>query len=80
MSIAGDICLFRVGPGHDGLPVGVLSRSDALRVAWCLYPVVLSAVEACADHCGLNVFHGCLNFGVVYGGWGLRQCLRCSLC
>ena len=29
--------------------------------------VVLSAVEVCADHGGANVFHACLNFGVVYG-------------
>ena len=29
--------------------------------------VVLSSVEACADYCGVNVFHVWLNFGVVYG-------------
>ena len=29
--------------------------------------VVLSAVEVCADYCGVNVFHVCLNFCVVYG-------------
>ena len=29
--------------------------------------VVLSAVEICADYGGVNVFHVCLNFGVVYG-------------
>ena len=29
--------------------------------------VVLSAVEVCADYGGVNVFHVCLNFGVVYG-------------
>ena len=28
--------------------------------------VVLSVVEVCADHGGVNVFHVCLNFGVVY--------------
>ena len=29
--------------------------------------VVLSVVEVCADYCGVNVFHVCLNFGSVYG-------------
>ena len=29
--------------------------------------VVLSVVEVCADYGGVNVFHGGLNFGVVYG-------------
>ena len=29
--------------------------------------VVLSAVEVCADYGGVNVFHVCLNFWVVYG-------------
>ena len=28
---------------------------------------MLSAVEAYADHGGVNVFHVCLNVGVVYG-------------
>ena len=28
---------------------------------------VLSVVEACGDHGGVNVFHVCPNFGVVYG-------------
>ena len=28
--------------------------------------VVLSVVEVCADYGGVNVFHVCLNFGVVY--------------
>ena len=27
--------------------------------------VVLSVVEICADYGGVNVFHACLNFGVV---------------
>ena len=27
--------------------------------------VVLSVVEVCADYGGVNVFHICLNFGVV---------------
>ena len=26
-----------------------------------------STVEACAEHDGVNVLHGCLNFGVVHG-------------
>ena len=42
--------------------------------------VVLSVVEVCVDYGGVNVFHVCLNFGVVYGVWGLCQCLWCSLC
>ena len=29
--------------------------------------VVLSIVEVCADYGGVNVFHVCLNFSVVYG-------------
>ena len=29
--------------------------------------VALSAGEVCADYGGVNVFHFCLNFGVVYG-------------
>ena len=29
--------------------------------------VVLSVVEVCADYGGVNVFHVCLNCGVVYG-------------
>ena len=28
---------------------------------------MLSVVEECADYGGVNVFHVCLNFGVVYG-------------
>ena len=28
---------------------------------------MMSAVEVCADYGGVNVFHVCLNFGVVYG-------------
>ena len=37
---------------------------------WEWYSVcdfVLSVVEVCADYGGVNVFHVCLNFGVVYG-------------
>ena len=29
--------------------------------------VVLSVVEVCADYGGVNVFHVCLNVGIVYG-------------
>ena len=29
--------------------------------------VVLSVVEVCADYGGVNVYHACLNFGVIYG-------------
>ena len=32
--------------------------------------VVLSVVEVCVDYGGVNVFHVCLNFGVVWC-WGL---------
>ena len=28
---------------------------------------VLSVVEVCADYVGVNVFHACLNVGLVYG-------------
>ena len=28
--------------------------------------VVLSVVEVCSDYGGLNMFHVCLNFGIVY--------------
>ena len=52
MSVVGAICLFRVGPGYDGWH-GVCD------------PGVLSAVEARVDHGGVNVFHVCLNFGVL---------------
>ena len=34
---------------------------------------VLSVVEVCADYVGENVFHACLNFGVVYG---VRVCVN----
>ena len=36
---------------------------------WCCVCdfVVLSVVGPCADYGGVNVFHVCLNFGVVYG-------------
>ena len=29
--------------------------------------VVLSVVELCVDYGGVNVFHVCLHFGVIYG-------------
>ena len=28
---------------------------------------MLSVVEVCADYGGVNVFHSCLNFGIVVG-------------
>ena len=34
---------------------------------------MLSVVEVCADYGGVNVFHACLNFGVVYG---VRVCVN----
>ena len=58
----------------------VLSWAMVRRVArgsvvseWCtvigmvFMTVVLSVVEVCADYGGVNVFHVCLDFGVVYG-------------
>ena len=40
--------------------------------------VVLSAVEVCADYGGVNVFHVCLNLGVVYGvGVCVNVCFLC---
>ena len=29
--------------------------------------VVLSVVEVCVDYGGVNMFHVCLNFGMIYG-------------
>ena len=63
MSVVCDICLFRIGPVYDRLLGGVLFQGDVLWVVWCC-----DFVEVCADHGGVNVFHVCLNFGVVYGG------------
>ena len=63
MSVVGDICLFWVGPGYDGLLGGVM------YCEWygvCDF-AVLSVVEVCADYGGVNVFHVFLNFGVIYG-------------
>ena len=67
MSVAGDICLFWVGPWY----VGVIGEC-CFGVMYCEWYgvcnfVVLSVVEVCADYNGVNVFHVCLNFGVVYG-------------
>ena len=53
----------RVGPGYNGLLGGVMYCE---RYGVCDH-VVLSAVEACAEHGGVNVFHVCLNVGVIYG-------------
>ena len=36
-------------------------------MVWCLRLCCLSVVEVCADHGDVNVFHVCLNFGVIYG-------------
>ena len=61
MSVVGDNCLFWVGPGYDGLLV--------MYCEWygvCNF-VVLWVVKVCADYGGVNVFHVCLNFSVVYG-------------
>ena len=35
--------------------------------------VVLSVVEVCADHGGVNVFHGCLSGWRCLWCWGLWQ-------
>ena len=44
--------------------------------------VVLSVVEVCADYGGVNVFHVCINFGVVYGvGVCVNVCgVVCDVC
>ena len=43
--------------------------------------VVLSVVEVCADYGGVNVFHVCLNFGVVYGVFFVNVCgVVCCCC
>ena len=42
--------------------------------------VVLTVVEECADYGDVNVFHVCLNFGVVYSVGVCVKCLWCSLC
>ena len=54
-------------PGYDGLLWGVLFRSDVLQWYGVCDFVVLLVDEVCADYGGVNVFHGCLNSGVVYG-------------
>ena len=41
--------------------------------------VVLSVVEVCADYVGVNVFHACLNFGVVFGVCGVVCVVVCRL-
>ena len=48
------------------------SGECCFRVMYCEWYgvcdfVVLSVVEVCADYGGVNMFHVCLNFGVVYG-------------
>ena len=45
--------------------------------------VVLSVVGVCADYGGVNVFHVCLSFGVIYGF--CRVCVKfggvvCVIC
>ena len=76
MSVVGDICLFSVGPGYDGLLGGEccfgVMYSELYGV--CDF-VVLSVVEVCADYVGVHVFHVCLIFGVVYGVWFVSMCV-----
>ena len=36
-------------------------------MVWFCDWVVLSVAEVCADYGGVNVFHFCLDLGVVYG-------------
>ena len=63
MRVVWDICLFCFGPEYDGLLWGVMYGE------WygvCDF-VVLSVDEVCVDYGGVNVFHVCLDFGVVYG-------------
>ena len=48
----------------------VARRECCFGVMYCEWYgdfVVLSVVEVCADYGGVNVFHVCLNVGVVYG-------------
>ena len=41
---------------------------------------MLSDVEVCADYGGVNVFHVCLNFSVVYGvGVCVTVCVVCCV-
>ena len=35
-------------------------------MVWCDFGV-LSVLEVCVDYGGVNVFHDCLKFGIVYG-------------
>ena len=39
--------------------------------------VLVSVVDVCADYGGVNVFHVCLDFGVVYGvGVCVKVCVK----
>ena len=42
--------------------------------------VVLSVVEVWADYGGVNVFHVCLNFGIVYGVGGCVNVVCVVVC
>ena len=50
MNVVGDMCLFWVGPGDDGLLGGMLFRSHVLWVVWCLR---LCCVVGCWGMCWL---------------------------
>ena len=67
MSVVWDIVCSELGQGMTGC-----SGEWCFGVMYCEWYgvcdfVVLSVVEVCADYVGVNVFHVCLNFGVVYG-------------
>ena len=70
MSVVGDIVCSEFGQGTTG------SLGECcFGVIYCEWYgvcdfVVLSVVEVCVDYGGVNVFHVCLNFGVVYGVGG----------
>ena len=67
LSVIGDIVCSELGQGT----MGCLGEC-CIGVMYCEWYgvcdfVVLSVVEVCADYGGVNVFHVCLNFGVVHG-------------
>ena len=66
MSVLWDICFSEWGQGTT-----VCSGKCYFGLMYCEWYgvcdlVVLSVVEVCADYGGVNVFHVCLNFSVVY--------------
>ena len=63
MSVVGDIVCSELGQG-----TAVCSGECCFGVMYCEWYgdfVVLLVVEVCVDYGGVNMFHVCLNFGVV---------------